>query len=615
MKIMFSFFLIASVAYSGEITIDAAKDHKPISPYIYGRNNSISDNPSNPTSASRWKLYNDAGVRFFRESGGNNSTKYNWRKKLSSHPDWYNNVYAHDWNTQLRSLAGNTSDAVGMWTLQLIGWAASNTQNNFDDWSYNQSQWWEGVTNNWAGNGNPNLYLESWPADSTVGILSSWLGSGIDPALFQYWEMDNEPEIWNGTHDDVMPQLISADAFMQRYFDAAKKARAIFPEIKIMGPVPANEWQWYNWNNDKIFYKGKSYTWLEYFILRVAEGQTASGVRLLDVLSLHFYPGENTPTNIVQLHRIWFDKNYVYPGANGVKRTGAGSWDASINKEYVFQRCRDWLDTYLGTNNGVTLAVTEMDVQSNDPDVIANWYASTLGVFANKGVEVFTPWSWKTGQWEVLHLYSRYFQSTSVSAVSDNEATLSAYASVNENGNSMTVVLVNRNLNSNETANVNLQNYQVADGSFGTLQLSNLPGNETFLSHESNALAQGTVTVASNTFSLTLPPLSVTAVLLSGDIISSVEEQVPKAMELAVSVYPNPFNSQATISYTLPTAGRVLITIFDELGREVEKISPGVMPAGSHQFTFDGKNRSSGVYFVQVVAGSQQIRKKVIQLK
>jgi len=85
--------------------------------------------------------------------------------------------------------------------------------------------------------------------------------------------MDNEPEIWNGTYDDVMPVLISAEEFMQRWFETARKARALFPEIKLVGPVPANEWQWYNWNGERILSGGKYYTWLKYFIKRIAEEQ------------------------------------------------------------------------------------------------------------------------------------------------------------------------------------------------------------------------------------------------------------------------------------------------------------------------------------------------------
>ena len=132
-----------------------------------------------------------------------------------------------------------------------------------------------------------------WPADSTVGILDRWFGAGglgLDETMFEYWSMDNEPEIWSGTHDDVMPVQLSADEFMQKYFDVAKKAREKFPAIKLIGPVPCNEWQWYNWDNDKISYNGGSYTWLEYFIKRIGEEQDSSGVRLLDALDIHFYP-------------------------------------------------------------------------------------------------------------------------------------------------------------------------------------------------------------------------------------------------------------------------------------------------------------------------------------
>ena len=67
---------------------------KPISPYIFGKNNNLSDNPASPLTANQWQRLRDLGITLFRENGGNNATKYNWRLKLSSHPDWYNNVYA-----------------------------------------------------------------------------------------------------------------------------------------------------------------------------------------------------------------------------------------------------------------------------------------------------------------------------------------------------------------------------------------------------------------------------------------------------------------------------------------------------------------------------------------
>ncbi len=532
MRVFMLVSLIAGSVSRGEISVDALVGHRPISPLLYGRNNSLSDNPDKPLSAQDWQRLRDAGVRMLRESGGNNSTKYNWVLKVSSHPDWYNNVYSHDSDFEAASLQANLPGVQGMWSFQLIGKAASSRAYNFDDWAYNRSQWWDGVQNNWAGGGgpvgggdsregDPTLYLMDWSADDTVGILDHWSdpnGLGLDPNGCLYWNMDNEPEIWSGTHDDVCPQQPPVEEFLAAYFAVARKARERWPGIKLVGPVPANEWQWYNWDNDRVSADGQYYAWLEYFIKRVGEEQRTDGVRLLDVLDVHFYPGETKPADIVQLHRIWFDQEYSYPGANGVKRLGQWGWDNSITKEYLFGRCRQWLEQYLGSGHGVTFGVTEAGIKGDNPNVTAVWYASTLGVFADEGVEIFTPWTWKTGMWEVLHLFARYQQPIRVRTLSNRVANVSAYASVNEGLDAMTVILVNRSLDMSETVQVAVANFPVSDEVCRILTLADLPNEETFRSHTDNALQETSVTIQAGATRLTLalPPLSVSAVLLSG---------------------------------------------------------------------------------------------------
>lgn len=525
--------LQSGISQNVTIQVDASLGKTPISPFIFGGNVSLSDNSSQPTASSTWKMYRSAGVKMFRENGGNNATKYNWRLKMTSHPDWYNNVYRHDWDYQAKSLQDSIPYAYGMWAFQLIGKAASNTNNNFNDWAYNQSQWWDGVGQNLAGGGTPNTngggkaliegdpskYLMNWTADSTVGILDKWFGTGglgLNKTTLRYWSMDNEPEIWEGTHDDVMPTQPSADEFMQSYFKVAKAARAKFPEIKLVGPVPANEWQWFNYKGGAINYNGTNYCWLEYFIKRIADEQTASGIRLLDVLDIHFYPGTSVSKDIVQLHRVFFDKNYVFPEANGVHRANGG-WDPSINKEYIFARCNEWLTKYLGPNHGVTLSVSETGIGGSNSNVTAVWYASTLGTFADNGVELFTPWSWKIGMWEALHLFSRYSKEFRVQSLSSREDSVSGYSSVNTNADSLTVFLVNRSITTQQNVTVKISNMPVY-GTYNKLSLYGLPATETFVSHTSNALKSGTVSVLDSTFTATLPPLSVTAVLMKKNI-------------------------------------------------------------------------------------------------
>ncbi len=628
MNTKFFYFLLFCVLLSQGVKsqvvvgIDASQEPQKISKYIYGKNNSLSDNASSPLSAADWTRIKDAGVVFLRESGGNNSTKYNWKYKLSSHPDWYNNVYAHDWDFAVQSLQNEIPDAQGMWSFQLLGKAAKTTDQNFGDYAYNNSQWWSGVNQNLAGggtvndaggsqalvDGNPDLYLMDWPADSTVEILNHWFGAGglgLDQSQLLYWSMDNEVEIWSGTHDDVMKTQISAEEFMQLYFKVAKKARAIFPEIKLCGPVPANEWQWYNWDNSSISYNGKEYCWLEYFILRVAEEQKASGIKLLDVLDIHFYPGTTNSDEILQLHRVYFDRSYVFPEANGVKRVNGG-WDNNQDKEYIFGRCNDWLTEYIGVDHGVTFGVSETSINASDPNIFAVWYASTLGGFMKEGVEFFSPWDWDIGMWEVLHLFSNFNFNNYLSSSSNQEELVSGYATINDARDSLSVVLVNRSTSGSKEVTVNLNGFYPVQETSKAYRLSNLPGTETFVSHSNNALEEVNIVPSGNSVALTLPQLSVTTLILSGGVVG-ISETVKTQKPVIV---PNPVHTLSDFQLNIDDIQSVLtIEVFDTKGTKVAEYEK---PDQTGQINLSGSSFMPGEYIVYIRKKDSYYTEKLI---
>jgi len=529
--------LLASLAAHAAVTVTVKADsgRKAISPWIYGRNNSLSDNPSSPVSSAKLALYREAGLRSLRENGGNNSTKYNWRKKLSSHPDWYNNVYAHDWDYSAKILQDSLPGTQGIYAFQLLGYAASSASYNWGDYSFYQTyKFYPSVGLDAAGGGTisssgvlttkgtPSKYLQAWPADSTAAILKQWFGTGgigLDSSRFRYWNMDNEPEVWNGTHNDVdsttglLGKVLSPEDYVQRYVKVATAVKAIVPGIKLLGPVAPNEWQWYNWPTGAISYKGATYCWPQYFLKRLGEHKDSTGAKLLDVYDVHFYPGSDISTTAqqLQLHRVYWDTTYAYPNPNGVKAVNGG-WDNTIKSEYIFGRLQKWLDTYLGSGNGVTFGMSETGLlKDTSAAAVSVWYASQLGTFADNGMELFTPWDWYSGMWETLHLFSRYGKSTRVKSTSSLDSLVSAYSSVNAAGDSMTVILVNRTQGSTQDVTVNLSGFNAT--SAAGYQLSGLSG-ETFVSHTSNALKSVAVTPASGSFTLTLPALSVTAVQL-----------------------------------------------------------------------------------------------------
>ena len=598
-----------------QIQIDILANRKPVSPFLYGRNNSLSVDPQKPTSLADLLRLKDAGIQFFRECTGNNATKYNWRRKLSSHPDWYNNVYPNNWDFAAQTLQANFPNAQGMWAFQLIGKAAKTQNANFNDWGYNQSQWWQGVNQNLAGggtintlatatkalkDGDPNAYLENWPADSTVGLLDHWFspkGLGLNKARIQYWNMDNEAEIWSGTHDDIMPQQLPANDFIQRYVAVAQKARAAYPAIKLVGPVTANEWQWFNYDNKTVTdASGQKYPWLEFFIKRIGEEQKRTGIRLLDVLDIHFYPGSTKAEEVVQYHRVFFDRTYAFPEANGI-RTMTGGYDTSLNKEYIFGRCREWLDKYLGVNHGVTLGLTEAGLNSaNNANVHAVWYASTLGEFMSNQVEIFTPWSWKPGMWEVLHLFSRYNKANAVEAISNAENLVSAYPTTNITNDSLTVVLVNRSTSETKLATINLKNFIAGNQPADMFLLANLPATETFTSHSNNALKKSSISVVNNSFSVSLPPLSVASIQLAGKE-GSVAPILGLDPTVSLMISPNP--SAHGFRLTHPFPGHC--SVYDVLGRQIDMFSA----ADGQSF---GERWPAGVYVAVFQRGNQLIK-------
>jgi hypothetical protein len=94
----------------------------------------------------------------------------------------------------------------------------------------------------------------------------------------------------------------------------------------------------------------------------------------------------------------------------------------------------------------------------------------------------------------------------------------------------------------------------------------------------------------------------------------SLSKKFPKVFALS-SFYPNPFNSETTISYDIPIQGRVSVNIYNILGQEVATVADGVVNPGTYSVVWDAKDLPSGIYFVQMEAGGFQKTQKVVLLK
>ncbi len=78
------------------------------------------------------------------------------------------------------------------------------------------------------------------------------------------------------------------------------------------------------------------------------------------------------------------------------------------------------------------------------------------------------------------------------------------------------------------------------------------------------------------------------------------------------SNYPNPFSLATTISYDLPRAADVSLTVVDLLGRQVRELVSGTKPAGTYEVSFQATGLSSGIYFYRIQAGDYVETKTMI---
>ena len=93
-----------------------------------------------------------------------------------------------------------------------------------------------------------------------------------------------------------------------------------------------------------------------------------------------------------------------------------------------------------------------------------------------------------------------------------------------------------------------------------------------------------------------------------------------KHFKFSISNYPNPFNPETTINYSVPEKCQVKLLIYNIKGQKVCSLVNGVLDKGKYTILWDGKddNRtsiSSGIYFSRFSAGDKTTVKKMIMLK
>ena len=90
--------------------------------------------------------------------------------------------------------------------------------------------------------------------------------------------------------------------------------------------------------------------------------------------------------------------------------------------------------------------------------------------------------------------------------------------------------------------------------------------------------------------------------------------------EPALACYPNPFNAQTRIRFTLPRGGRVTLEVYNVCGQRVRALMDGAAGAGGHEVLWDGTDDqgepvSSGLYFCRMETDARARAAKMVLLR
>ncbi len=139
-------------------------------------------------------------------------------------------------------------------------------------------------------------------------------------------------------------------------------------------------------------------------------------------------------------------------------------------------------------------------------------------------------------------------------------------------------------------------------------QINNMGGNEGMITFE-YVISGGDLTET-----IVLPFSFRTTNYVSND--NSVE--IPNLTGL--SNYPNPFNPETTISFSLNKGSQIRLEVFNILGQHVATLLNEYQSAGNHNVVWDGNDKngnklSSGIYLTKLISGSQFKMNKMILMK
>jgi hypothetical protein len=486
------------------VNVDVLANRHPISPYVYGG--------AFPQDV---QAITDSGLTTVRW-GGNGASTYNWQLGTNNADnDYYFEDFAFsalnnstDSNSTQFITDVKAAGGVPLMTMVMLPWVAqtpetSVTQGGTDNyhWTFSVSQDHAcsatGKVDQYNIDAGINLEADcstTMVASSTqlnrtyfpllddntqtcpVGTcvyrkdwataLAAAFGSGTcsipnsSITSCHFYDMDNEIDIWGGTHVDVHPNPTTYEELSNIYLLEAGNLKTWDPAAIRLGPVSCC-WYYY-WRSatgvsDTTSHGGVDF--IPWWLNQVAWADAVAGSRSLDIFDIHAYPDADTggQTQVqlqalaVSIYQDWW--NPTFTSAAAYIRNGGFSNEPLDSKPFRIPRMRAILNSiYPGTQFSITEWSAAFAGEKDFSTALGD--ADAYGILGRERVALASRWTAPipaNPNYLALKLFTNYdgahhgFGSISVSDTNNgNPGLFSSYAAVNAAGTQMTLLVLNK---------------------------------------------------------------------------------------------------------------------------------------------------------------------------
>ncbi len=107
-------------------------------------------------------------------------------------------------------------------------------------------------------------------------------------------------------------------------------------------------------------------------------------------------------------------------------------------------------------------------------------------------------------------------------------------------------------------------------------------------------------------------------VVVTSDVtaVDETDDLIPDPSVFALRcVFPNPVSSSGAIRFDIPRPSRVVISVYDVMGRLIDTVRDARHEPGRYVHAWDCRGRAPGIYFVRMQAAGYDVTRKVVVLR